>query len=135
MRSIKIKFGGSNTSIDFLSEVSGKEAIKQKYLVNTLTTKDSDPIFKNRGTDLLATAIGGALITSNNITDGFAAVDTLYFCNFEESKEVYSSGDNVVVYSLVPDYNYLTITSAVFNAEFEFADGSSSVVTFNVDTA
>lgn len=135
MRSIKIKFDGSNTSIDFLSEVSGKEAIKQKYLVNTLTTKGSDPIFKNRGTDLLTAAIGGALITSSNITDGFAAVDTLYFCNFEESKEVYNSGDNIVLYSLAPDYDSLTTTSATFNAEFEFVDGSSSKVTFNVDTA
>lgn len=135
MRSIKINFNGSKTSIDFLSEISGKAALQQKYLVNTLTTKSSDPIFNNRGTDLLDAAIGGALITSTNITDGFAAVDTLYFCNFEESKEVYDSGDNVTLYSLTPDYDYLTTTSAVFNAEFEFADGSSAKINFNVDTA
>lgn len=135
MRSIKINFKGNSTYIDFLSEVSGKEALKQKYLVNTLTTKSSDPIFNDRGTDLLATAIGGALITSDNISDGFAAVDTLYFCSFEENKEVYDSGDNITSYSLVPDYDALTTTSAVFNANFEFADGSSSGITFNVDTA
>ena len=135
MRSIKINFNGNNTYIDFSSEVSGKEALKQKYLVNTLTTKSSDPIFNDRGTDLLDTAIRGALITSDNISDGFAAVDTLYFCSFEENKEVYDSGDNITSYSLVPDYDYLTTTSAVFNANFEFADGSSSEITFNVDTA
>lgn len=124
MRAIAIKYnGGDDTRILFKQEVSGKLLQIQKYLMNAATEKDTDPIFAERGTDLIKTALAGSLVSTVNANDdGFAGVDTLYFCNYEEAPIVYASGDNVINFVLSPmDYDAST-TSLSFNAEFTFKD-------------
>lgn len=125
MRAIKIHYnGGDDTRILFREETSGKLLQIQKYLLNVATEKDTDPIFPDRGTDLLRTALGGALVSPDTSDDGFAAVDTLYFCNYEEYPEVFNSDDNVSFFALIPaDYQHYK-RSLSFAANFTFADGT-----------
>jgi hypothetical protein len=126
MRAIKIKYnGGDDTRILFREETTGKLLQTQKYLLNVATEKNTDAIFPERGTDLLRTALGGALITNNGVRDGFAAVDTLYFCNYEEAAEVFNSADNVIQFTLRPG-NYRHATRQLsFAANFTFKDGTT----------
>jgi hypothetical protein len=133
MRAVAIDFtGGYTTRINFRREVSGKALQEQKYLVNVATTAGSDPIFPKRGTKLLDSAIGGALMSINGLTDGFAAVDTVYFCNYEESKAMYESPDNVRVFTLTPSAVGSSMTEVCFNAHFLFADQTENTVSVTV---
>lgn len=125
MRAIKIHYnGGNDTRILFREETSGKLLQTQKYLMNVATEQGSDPIFADRGTELLATALGGALISLDTIDDGFAAVDTLYFCNYEEAPEVFESPDNVSFFALTPIEYHQATRSLSFAADFTFNDGT-----------
>lgn len=133
MRAIAIDFtGGYTTRINFRREVSGKSLQEQKYLVNVATKAGSDPVFPRRGTKLLDSAIGGALMSINGLTDGFAAVDTVYFCNYEESKAVYESSDNVVAFTLTPTSAGSSLAEVCFTANFLFADQTRTKVPVTV---
>lgn len=133
MRAVAIDFtGGYTTRINFRKEVTGKALQEQKYLINVATQLGSDPIFLSRGTDLLTTAIGGALVSIDGLTDGFAAVDTVYFCNYEESKEMFDSGDNVQYFTLTPSSYEASINSVGFVAHFVFADQTETSTTVNI---
>lgn len=133
MRAIAIDFtGGYTTRINFRREVSGKSLQEQKYLVNVATKAGSDPVFPRRGTKLLDSAIGGALMSINGLTDGFAAVDTVYFCNYEESKAVYESPDNVVAFTLTPTSAGSSLAEVCFTANFLFADQTKTKVPVTV---
>lgn len=123
MRAIKIQYdGGNNTKICFTEETSGKLLQIQKYLLNVATTAGTDFIFPDRGTALMETGLQGALVSQTSIDDGFAAVDTLYFCNYEEYPEVFKSDDNVEFFALEPvEYQHQT-RSLSFAAEFTFRD-------------
>lgn len=123
MRAIKIHYnGGNDTRILFREETSGKLLQIQKYLLNVATEAGSDPIFPDRGTDLLAAGIQGTLVSSTTADDSFAAVNTLYFCNYEEHPDMFKSGDNVEFFSLDPtDYQHHN-RSLSFAAEFTFKD-------------
>lgn len=133
MRAVAVDFtGGYTTRINFKREVTGKALQEQKYLVNVATNAGSDPIFPKRGTKLLDSAIGGALMSINGLTDGFAAVDTVYFCNYEESKAMYESPDNVRVFTLTPSAVGSSMTEVCFKAHFLFADQTENTVSVTV---
>lgn len=109
MKDLKIKFDGAKGTTILLDEiVTGKLLSCQKYLVNTVTNKGTDIIFKDRGTTLFSSAIGGALIDSTATTHicNFAAIDTLYFCSYEEHADIFSSDEYISNYNLsVVDYD------------------------------
>ena len=133
MRAVAIDFtGGYTTRINFRREVSGKSLQEQKYLINVATKAGSDPVFPKRGTKLLDSAIGGALMSINGLTDGFAAVDTVYFCNYEESKAMYESPDNVRAFTLTPTQVGSSLTEVCFVANFLFADQTETKVPITV---
>lgn len=133
MRAVAIDFtGGYTTRINFRREVSGKSLQEQKYLVNVATKAGSDPVFPRRGTKLLDSAIGGALMSINGLTDGFAAVDTVYFCNYEESKVMFESSDNVIAFTLTPTSAGSSLTEVCFTANFLFADQTKTKVPVTV---
>jgi hypothetical protein len=133
MRAVAIDFtGGYTTCINFRREVSGKSLQEQKYLINVATKAGSDPVFPKRGTKLLDSAIGGALMSINGLTDGFAAVDTVYFCNYEESKAMYESPDNVRAFTLTPTQVGSSLTEVCFTANFLFADQTETKVPITV---
>ena len=129
MRAVAIDFtGGYTTRINFRREVSGKSLQEQKYLVNVATKAGSDPVFPKRGTKLLDSAIGGALMSINGLTDGFAAVDTVYFCNYEESKAMFESSDNVIAFTLTPTSAGSSLAEVCFTANFLFVDQTKTKV-------
>lgn len=133
MRAVAIDFtGGYTTRINFRREVSGKSLQEQKYLVNVATKAGSDPVFPRRGTKLLDSAIGGALMSVNGLTDGFAAVDTVYFCNYEESKAMFESSDNVIAFTLTPTSAGSSLSEVCFTANFLFADQTKTKVPVTV---
>lgn len=109
MKDLKIKFNGATGTTILLDEiVTGKLLSCQKYLVNTVTNRGTDIIFSDRGTTLFSSAIGGALIDSNTTIHicNFAAIDTLYFCSYEEHADIFDSDEYISAYSLsVLDYD------------------------------
>ena len=131
MKSIAIVFdGGSGTFIDWKSMKEGKECITQKYLVNIATEKGTDPIFPDRGTDLLPQAIGGVVIDAASalMIGNFAATDTIYFCAWEEDPEVYSSGDYPEAAELIPTGYSNNERILNFDLTLTFQDGTSTTV-------
>lgn len=133
MRDLRVKFDGAvGTEIKLDEEVTGKLLTCQKYLINTVTNTGTDAIFPSRGTSLFKSAIGGVLIdaTATIHTCNFAALDTLYFCSFEEHADIYSSEEYVQNYTLnVLDYDNEQ-RCLELQAIFEFKDGTQTV---NVD--
>lgn len=133
MQGVAIDFyGGYKTRINFTKRVEGKALQEQKYLTNVATLHGTDPIFPLRGTKLLDSAIGGALVAVTGLTDAFAAVDTLYFCNYEESPAMYNSPDNIQYFSLSPSAYNDSINSIGFTANFVFADQTSNSTLISV---
>ena len=131
MKSISITFDGEDsTFIDWNSMKEGKECIVQKYLVNIATEKGTDPVFPSRGTDLLQQAIGGVVIdaTSALMIGNFAATDTIYFCAWEETPEVYESGDYPDSAELIPTGYSNNGRVLNFDLNLTFQDGSSTQV-------
>ena len=80
MKSLKLIFAEKGAVFDFSSTVEGFENDVQVAMVNIATTKESDPIFPDKGTDLLKEAIAGRLINIRNAEHfaNFAALDTLF---------------------------------------------------------
>lgn len=135
MRDIKIKFNAGNDTRLVLTEyVEGKELYQQKYLINTVTSKNSDPIFEDRGTDLLKTLISGAIVDAEQAvhTGNFASTDTEYFCTYEEHRAAYESDEYIDAYALEPvdyDNDNRVLT---FQAIFDFKDGTQTDDTYNI---
>lgn len=135
MRDIKIKFNrGSDTRLVLNEAVEGKSLFQQKYLINTVTSKNSDPIFPERGTDLLKILISGAIVDAEQAihTGNFASTDTEYFCTYEEHSDAYESTSYVDSYALEPvdyDNDRRVLT---FQALFNFKDGTQTDETYNV---
>lgn len=129
MRDIRVQFDGeSGTRILLNESVEGKMLMQQKYLINTGTSKGTDKIFPQRGTDLMAGAIGGSIIDSvaAEHLGNFAALDTLYFCSYEEHPDIYNGNTYVREFSLTPsDYNNFTRTLS-FTAKFKFKDDTET---------
>lgn len=133
MRAIRIQYDGNdNTRILWDKDTEGKLLMTQKYLMNVATDKSSDAIFPERGTNLMSQALGGAFLITPATTGTFASVDTLYFCNYEESATVFDSNDNVSNFSLT-SASYDNMTSSVdMAASFTFKDGTTYNTTLTI---
>jgi len=80
MRGVRINFNAG--SFDFTSPTRDFETSVQNALVNVSTDQGSDPIYPDRGTNLLLDGVSGRLINNTwaNHSANFAAVQTLVFC-------------------------------------------------------
>ncbi len=135
MKDIRIKFEGSDgTQLVLDKTVEGKSLLEQKYLMNTATTQGTDKIYPNRGTKLLQQAIGGTIVDWNAAmhTGNFAAIDTSYFCTYEEHPAIYNSDIYVSNYQLVPAIYDNTTRTLSFRASFTFNDGTSTSNNFSI---
>lgn len=136
MKDVRIRFdGGGNTGFVLNEMVQDKRLFEQKYLINVATSKNTDAIFEDRGTNLLAAAIGGAIIDTSEATHAgaFAALDTLYFCTYEETPSVYESDIYVSDFILTPTYYDNIARSLSFTANFIFKDGTTTDSSFSID--
>lgn len=81
MKDLRIIFNGGASTIDLQQEVENKDLYVQKVLINMVTVKGSDPIYEERGTDLLADSINGKVYSRSGAmhVGNFAALDTIYF--------------------------------------------------------
>lgn len=139
MRDLRIKFNGADGTRLLLDEtVEGKLLLQQKYLINTVTTAGSDKIYPDRGTNLLAGAIGGAIIdsTSSMHLGNFAALNTIHFCSYEEHPSVFTQPGYVMQYDLEPLAYDKSTNVLSFKAKFTFNDDTATedvVSVFNLD--
>jgi len=80
MRGVRIDF--NNGSFDFNAPARDFETAVQNALVNVATDLGSDPLYPDRGTNLLLDGVSGRLINNAwaNHSANFAAVQTLVFC-------------------------------------------------------
>lgn len=134
-RDIRVSFNGSaNTRLVLNEAVSGKNLYEQKYLINTATSNGTDRIYPDRGTNLLKSAIGGCMVDENETmhAGNFAALDTLFFCSYEEHRDVFESEEYVQEYNInLVKYDNDT-HSLVFRAVLLFKDGTSTNDSFNI---
>ena len=81
MRGIRINFSTAGPSFDFTVVAQDFESTVQNALVNVATAQGSDPIFPDRGTDLLLDGVSGRLVNNTwaNHSANFAAIATLVF--------------------------------------------------------
>lgn len=135
MRDLRIQFNGETGTRLLLNEtVEGKRLLQQKYLINTATTAGSDRIYPNRGTTLLAKAIGGAIINEKEAAHlgNFASLDTLHFCTYEEHPDIYTQPGYVMQYDLEP-LSYDNSTNILsFKAKFSFTDSTETADIVNI---
>ncbi len=132
MRSINVIFSGeSGTLIDWTHSVRDRQTVEQKYLMNIATEKESDPIFPDRGTDLLAQAIGGVVIdvASAQMIGTFAATDTIYFCSWEEAPSVYEADYYPTSAELIPTEYTNYGRTLNFELILTFRDGTTTETT------
>lgn len=128
MRDIKIVMNGNDGSfIDLTQDVSGKDLYNQKALVNIVTARGSDPLFEERGTDIMQKCLSGNIYDNNGLRHlgNFAALDTMFFVLENEYAVVNTSPDKIKKISIYP-YTVDLLTSRVtFKATIEFADGTT----------
>jgi len=88
MKGLKLIFGPSGVEIDPLASVSGVEAKIQGALVNIGTSRGSDSVWPDRGTELLKNAVlnGVPGVVQAQHLANFAAVDTLFFQRQQEER-------------------------------------------------
>lgn len=81
MRGIRINFAATGPVFDFSAPARDFETTVQNALVNVATAAGSDPVFTERGTELLLDAVSGRLVNNTwaNHSANFAAVHTLVF--------------------------------------------------------
>ena len=81
MRGIRISFDSAGPRFDFSVIARDFETTVQNALVNISTAAGSDPIYPDRGTDLLLDGVSGRLINNTwaNHSANFAAISTLVF--------------------------------------------------------
>ncbi len=102
-RGVKIEFlDGGDLRIDPSSEVDGFDAVVQSCTVNLLVSKGSDPLFPDRGTDLLTRALSGAVFSSQSARHAanFASVDTLFFSRRKERADADDKPESVLLENL-----------------------------------
>ena len=137
MKSIQIHFDGAeNTVFDFRVPAEGKTLYTQKALINIATEQGSDPIYPDRGTDLLASSINGLLIDKVEAqhAGNFAALDTLTFCNFNDyAAATKGSGDIITAMTIVPTSYDMDKRVLRFDVTMTFADGTSNPIRATVN--
>lgn len=90
MKSVKLSFEEKGVQFDFSAPVEDFANEVQTAMVNIATSKGSDPINPDKGTDLLKEAVAGRLINIRSAEHfaNFAALDTLFlFRQFEDTND------------------------------------------------
>lgn len=129
MRDLAIVFNGpdGNTYIDLNNSVEDKNVTAQKVLINVVTVKGSDSLYENKGTDLMQSCIGAAIINNNAMQHiaNFAAVSTLYFINDTDGLAIDDPIGLADVYLKLQGYNAETSTIAL-SSTVGFPDGTKT---------
>lgn len=128
MRDIRIVINGNGESfIDLTREVSGKDLYRQKALVNIITVKGSDPVFPDRGTDLMKKCLSGTIYDNNGLRHigNFAALDTTFFVLTNEYAAVDKTPDMIKKIAVYPYTVNMVESSVTFKAVIEFTDGTT----------
>lgn len=116
-------------AIELLTDgrVSGFQATVQRALVNLLVVQEKDPIFPDRGTDLLARALGGSLlnIRAAEHAGNFAASDTLHFGRINDLTD---RGDKLADLQL----SVATLSLNVLDLEAAFLSVDGKNVSFKI---
>jgi hypothetical protein len=81
MKGIRLDLEQSGAKFNFDEPIEDFSALIQNCLVNVGTSKDTDRVFEEKGTDLLKDAVSGLLVDPGGIAGSaqFASVDTLFF--------------------------------------------------------
>ena len=104
--------------------------------INIATEQGSDPIYPDRGTNLLASSINGLLIDKVEAqhAGNFAALDTLTFCNFNDyAAATKGSGDIITAMTIVPTSYDMDKRVLRFDVTMTFADGTSNPIRATVN--
>ena len=82
MKGLALVFNKTGCDLNPNAVVQGFQAVVQNGMVNIGTAKGSDPLYADRGTDLLKSATSGIIISDNAASHvaNIASVDTLFFC-------------------------------------------------------
>lgn len=128
MRDIKIVMAGNEGSfLDLTADVTGKELYSQKALVNIVTVRGSDPLFEDRGTDIMKKCLSGNIYDNNGLRHlgNFAALDTMFFVLENEYSAVNTSPDKIKKIAVYPYTVDLLSSKVTFRTTIEFADGTA----------
>ena len=81
MNGLAINFTDAGPLLDFTRAIAGEDAEMQNVMVNIGTQKGTDPLFADRGTELLLAGVRGRLVSPTwaRHDANFAALDTLAF--------------------------------------------------------
>lgn len=128
MRDIKIVLNGNKGSfIDLTRDVTDKDLYRQKALVNIITVKGSDPLFADRGTDIMKKCLSGNIYDNNSLKHmgNFAALETTFFILENEYAALNTSPNKVKNISVYPYTVDLLTSTVTFKTSIEFADGTT----------
>lgn len=131
MKDIKVVMNGKDeTYIDLTTSVEGKDASRQQCLINLATIQGTDPLYEDRGTELIPGTLSGLTIDNNEMIHvaNFAATDTIYFIPAHKYCE---EEDNYVAEPT--DIDALTLTISDYDAIGSVA-GIEVVIAFNDET-
>lgn len=135
MKDFRIHFdGGEDTVFDFRTPVEGKDMYIQKMLINIATEKGSDPLYPDRGTNLVSDAVGGLVVNGQAAahSGNFAALSTNLFVNREDYAATAGSPDRIKSCRLSPAGIDSENGSVSYKAVFAFNDGTSTTETISV---
>lgn len=81
MRTTVVDFTGGSPRLELNRSITGFAGSAQRCLINLGTRKGTDPVYEDRGTDLLLDAVSGRMIDANAAqhSANFAAADTYFF--------------------------------------------------------
>lgn len=126
MKDIKIIFGGENgAALDLGNAVENKKVTEQQCLVNLATELGSDPLFPDKGTNLLRTAAAGGVVTAADATHAgnFAALNTLYFV-VGQSFASSSSSSGILLANVDLEAISVSGTVLTYTVTLSFTDGT-----------
>lgn len=136
MKDLKFILDGDKSTIDLNSAVEDKNLYEQKALVNMVTVKGSDPIYPDRGTDLLQDAIYGKVYSRTGTihVGNFAALDTIYFIRSTDPEDIY--GESFTIRDInVEGLSYTNTTNTLNLAvQLIYTDGTSTEAVADIST-
>lgn len=124
MRGLRLTFSQEGPISLNGDAVTDLECIQQNALVNIGTSKGSDAIFPDKGTDLFKAAVGGVIydIQSAQHAANFAALDTVTFLRDHE----YASQSQSTLETLQLNLRVIEVGRLQFQASMVFSNGVTS---------